>query len=92
MNDQFFQVKLEFDVVLGIVGLPNVCKDCHQFLTFSTRLRARSSLSNECQIPSLNLVVQLLPDTSPLEEHLLYIKQLDEQCRDESLANEAHKQ
>jgi hypothetical protein len=35
----------------------------------------------ECQIPSLKLVVQLLPDTSPLEE----------QRRDAALANEAHK-
>jgi hypothetical protein len=45
----------------------------------------------ECQIPSLKLVVQLFPDTSPLEEHLLYLEQLDEQCRDAALANEACK-
>jgi hypothetical protein len=45
----------------------------------------------ECQIPSLNLAVQLLPDTSPLEEKLLYLEQLNEQHRDASLANEAHK-
>jgi hypothetical protein len=32
----------------------------------------------ECQITSLNLIVQLLSDTSPLEEHLLYLKHLDE--------------
>jgi hypothetical protein len=46
----------------------------------------------ECHIPSLNMVVQLFPDTSPLEECLLYLEKLDEQCRDASLANEAHKQ
>jgi hypothetical protein len=28
----------------------------------------------ECQSPSLMLAVQLLPDTSPLEECLLYLK------------------
>jgi hypothetical protein len=39
------QVKLAFDVVLNIVGLPNICKDCNQFLTFSTHLRAGSSLA-----------------------------------------------
>jgi hypothetical protein len=33
-----------------------------------------------------------LPDTSPLEEHLLYLEQLDEKHRDGALANEAHKQ
>ena len=45
----------------------------------------------ECQIPSLKLAVQLLLDTSPLEEHLLYLEQLDEQHWDAALANEAHK-
>jgi hypothetical protein len=34
----------------------------------------------ECQIPSLKLAVELLPDTTPLEEHLLYLEQLDEQA------------
>jgi hypothetical protein len=37
------------------------------------------------------LAVQLLPDTSPLEERLVYLEQLNEQCRDVALANEAHK-
>jgi hypothetical protein len=41
----------------------------------------------KCQIPSLKLAVHLFPDTSPLEERLLYL----EQRRDASLANEAHK-
>ena len=37
------------------------------------------------------MAVQLLPDTSPLEEQLVYLEQLNEQCRDAALANEAHK-
>jgi len=37
------------------------------------------------------LVVQLFPDTSPLEERLVHLEQLNEQCRDAALANEAHK-
>ena len=45
MDNQFFQVKLAFDVVLDIVGLLNVCKYFHWFLTFSTRLWAEISLS-----------------------------------------------
>jgi hypothetical protein len=36
--------------------------------------------------------MELLPDTTPLEERLLYIEKLDEQRRDPTLANEAHKQ
>jgi hypothetical protein len=46
----------------------------------------------ECQIHSLKLAVQLLPNTTPLEERLLYFEQLNEQCQDAALANEAHKQ
>jgi hypothetical protein len=45
----------------------------------------------ECQIPSLKLEVQLLLDTSPLEECLIYLEHLDEKHRDTALANEAHK-
>jgi hypothetical protein len=45
----------------------------------------------ECQIPSLKLPVQLLLDTSTLEEWLLYLEQLNEQRCDAPLSNEAHK-
>jgi hypothetical protein len=45
----------------------------------------------ECQIPSPKLAVQLLPDTSPLEERLVHLEQHNEQCCDAALANEAHK-
>ena len=39
-----------------------------------------SFLPVECEIPSLNLAVELLPDTSSLEECLVHLEQLDEQC------------
>jgi hypothetical protein len=45
----------------------------------------------ECQILSLKLAVQLLPDTSPLEERLVYLVQLNEKHCDVTLTNEAHK-
>ena len=32
----------------------------------------------ECEIPSLKLAVELLPDTSSLEERLLHLEHLDE--------------
>ena len=38
-----------------------------------------SVLSVECEIPSLKLAVELLPDTSALKECLVHLKQLDEQ-------------
>ena len=41
-----------------------------------------SILSVECKIPSLKLAVELLPNTSPLEECLVHLEQLDEQRQD----------
>ena len=34
----------------------------------------------ECEIPSLKLAVEILPDTSTLEDRLVYLEKLDEQC------------
>ena len=50
-----------------------------------------SILPVECEIPSLKLAVELLPDTSPLEEHLVHLEQLDEQRRDALVALEVNK-
>jgi hypothetical protein len=48
-------------------------------------------LSIECEISSLKLVVELLPNTSIEEEHLLYLMQLDETRRDVALVIETQK-
>ena len=45
----------------------------------------------QCQIPSLKLAVELLPNTSTEEERFLYLTNLDETRRDAALVNEAHK-
>ena len=45
----------------------------------------------ECEIPSLKLAVELLPNTSTKEECSLYLLNLDETRRDATLANESHK-
>jgi hypothetical protein len=45
----------------------------------------------ECEVPSLNIVVELLLDTTQLEECLVYLEHLDEKHRDAALANKAHK-
>jgi hypothetical protein len=47
--------------------------------------------SIECEIPSLKLVVKLLPNTSAEEERLLYLMQLDETRRDAALVIETQK-
>ena len=45
----------------------------------------------ECEIPSLKLAVQLLPETSALEARLVELEQLDETHKDAAIANKAHK-
>ena len=45
----------------------------------------------ECDIPSLKLTVELLPDTSPLEERLVHLEQLNEQRRDALVTLEVNK-
>ena len=45
----------------------------------------------ECEISSLKLAVQLLPETSALEARLVKLEQLDETRRDAATTNEAHK-
>jgi len=48
-----------------------------------------ATLPIECEIPSLELSVELLPDTSPEEEHLLYLERLNETCHFIALVIEA---
>ena len=45
----------------------------------------------ECEIPSLNLAIELLPDTFPLVERLVHLEQLDEQRRDDLMDLEVNK-
>ena len=45
----------------------------------------------QCEISSLKLAIDLLPDTSKEEVHLLNLIHLDEMCHEAQLANEAHK-
>ena len=44
----------------------------------------------ECEIPSLKIAVEILRDTSPLEERLVHLEQLDEQHRDALVALEVN--
>ena len=50
-----------------------------------------SVLSVECEIPYLKLAIDLLPNTSPLEERLVHLEYLDEQRRDALVALEVNK-
>ena len=61
------------------------------FTPFQLVYGLEATLSIEFENPSLKLVVELLPNTTIDEERFLYLNNLDENCHDVSLANEAHK-
>ena len=61
------------------------------FTPFHPVYGLEATLMIVCEIPSLKLAVELLPNTSPLEERLLYLERLDETRRLASLAIETQK-
>ena len=66
-------------------------KTTTSFTPFQLVYGLEAILLIQCQIPSLKLAVELLPDTSAEEEIFLYLNNLDETRRDVGLSNEAHK-
>ena len=69
----------------------NSVKTTTGFTPFQLVYRLEVVLPIQCQIPSLKLAVELLPNTSTEEERFLYLTNLDETRRDVALVNEAHK-
>ena len=69
----------------------NTLKNSTGFTPFQLVYGLEATLSIECEIPSLKLVVELLPNTSIDEERFMYLNKLDETRHDAALANEAHK-
>ena len=61
------------------------------FTPFQLVYGLEAVLSIQCQIPYLQLVVELLPDTFAEEARFLYSNNLDETRGDAAFANEAHK-
>ena len=53
-------------------------KDATGFTPFQLIYGLEATLPIECEIPSLKLAVELLLNTSPEEEHLIYLKRLEE--------------
>ena len=61
------------------------------FTPFQLVYGLEAVLPIECEIPSLRLIIELLPHTFEEEQRLLYLSHLDEIRRDAALANESHK-
>ena len=66
-------------------------KTATRFYPYQLLHGVESVLPAECEIPSLNLAIDILPDTSPLEECLVHLEKLDEQRRDALVALEVNK-
>ena len=69
-------VKLAHHAVSCTLGLSNQCEEV---------------TSVEWEIPSIKISINVLPDTTELEERLLHLEHLDEKHRDALTANKAHK-
>lgn len=61
------------------------------FTPFQLVYGMEATLPIECEIPSLNLAVELLPGTSPEEEWLFYLERLHETRRISALVSETQK-
>ena len=76
---------------LALWAYRTVVKIATSFSPYQLVHGVESILSVECEIPSLKLAIELLPDTSPLEECLVHLEQLDEQRLDALVALEVNK-
>lgn len=72
------------------MGIPYYCKNTG-FTPFQLVYGLEVFLSIECEIPSLKLAIELLPNTFVEEESFLHSTRLDETYCEAALANEAHK-
>ena len=61
------------------------------FSPFQLVHRVESILPIECENPCYKLAIELLPNTSELEQCIVHLEKLDEQRRDFVLAIEANK-
>ena len=69
----------------------NSMKIATSFMPFQLVYGLEAVLSIQCQIPSLQLAIELLQETSTKEARFLLLNNLDETRRDAAFANEAHK-
>eukprot|EP00253_Pinus_taeda_P032111 PITA_32111 len=84
------QANGQVEAVSGVLKTM-IFKTVTSFTLFQLAYGLEAVLPTRCQIPSLQIAIELLLDTIAEEERLLYLNQLDETRRDAELALEAHK-
>jgi hypothetical protein len=84
-NCQLEKIWLAYHALPNTLGIPNSVKTSIGFSRFQLVHGVESILPIEREIPSLLLEVSLLPDTSDLEQRLVHLESLNEQCQDASM-------
>jgi len=78
-------------IFLELWAYQTFVKNATNFKPFQLVHGVEVVLSIECKIPSIKITIELLPDTSILEDHLVQIEYLDEQHRDATMVNVSNK-
>eukprot|EP00253_Pinus_taeda_P003277 PITA_03277 len=78
-------------IIIAIDYFTKWAEDATGFTPFQLVHGLEATVPIECEIPSLKLAVELLPNTTLVEERLLYLEGLDKTRRLASLAIEAQK-
>lgn len=86
------KLKWHLKKVPALWAYQNSIKTSTLFTHFQLVYRLEEVLPIECEIPSLQLSIELFPNTSAEEEQFLYLEKLDETHHGVALANKAHKQ
>jgi len=76
---------------LALSAYQTLAKTTIGFTPFHLVYGLEETLLIGCEIPSLKLAIELLPDTFPKEEKLLYLERLDETCLIATMVIEAQK-
>lgn len=76
---------------LSILAYQMLVKTAMSFTPFQLVYGLESIFPVECEIPSLKLVIELLPDTSGLEENLVHLEHLNEKRQDVATIRKDHK-
>ena len=72
------------------MGISILCKNIDRFYPFQLVYGLEAVLPIECEIPSLQIAIELLPATSEEEKNFLYLAQLDENRHTATLDTETH--
>eukprot|EP00253_Pinus_taeda_P006691 PITA_06691 len=77
-------------IIASTMGIPNLSENINRVHSFPAIYGLEAVLPIECEIPSPQMAIKLLPATSKEEKRLLYLAQLDETRRDATVAIETH--